>query len=77
MFDYYIHVLLYFRSSTCGLTSEKDEKVVIGYSTSEIRVWGLGNTLLPCSRISNDAAKIRLACDKTEEAQEDSNENNL
>lgn len=69
-------VLFGLNSSTCGLTSERDEKVIIGYSTSEIRIWGLGNTLLPCSRINNNAARISLACDKIGE-DEDFSENNL
>lgn len=66
---YFILFLFIYDSATCGYASCHDERVVLGYSTSEIRIWGFGNTLLPCTTVTNNAAKITLACDNAERSE--------
>lgn len=59
----YFILLFTLFSATCGLISAKDEKAIVGFSTSQIQIWPLGSSLLPCSKFDGNASRITLGCD--------------
>lgn len=53
--------LLYYCSASCGLIAPKMDKLAVGFSTAEIRLWGIGETVLV--KTKNKQTCIPSACD--------------
>lgn len=41
-----VSFLYIFHSASCGLIAPKMDKLAVGFSTAEIRLWGIGETVL-------------------------------
>lgn len=48
-----------FYSASCGLIAPKMDKLAVGFSTAEIRLWGIGETVL----VEHKKKHVPLVCD--------------
>lgn len=58
---YLIHLCFVHHSASSALIASKMDKLAVGFSTAEIRLWGIGETVLLKPRHKN--TQIPLACD--------------
>lgn len=60
---YYLYLTYLFlcRSASSALIASKMDKLAVGFSTAEIRLWGIGETVL--LKPKHKSTHIPLACD--------------
>lgn len=59
---YLLYVFSTYRfSASCGLIAPKMDKLAVGFSTAEIRLWGIGETVLIKSKARQ--TYVPFACD--------------
>jgi len=56
-----IHFFFIHCSASSAFITPKIDKLAVGFSTAEIRLWGIGETVLVKSK--NKQARIPFACD--------------
>lgn len=61
MFNLICIFFIYCCSASCGLIAPKMDKLAVGFSTAEIRLWGIGETVLV--KTKNKQMCVPSACD--------------
>jgi len=56
-----MHLHIYCYSASCGLIAPKMDKLAVGFSTAEIRLWAIGETVLV--KAKDKQACVPSACD--------------